>query len=308
MGRTLNLAILTAALGACAGASSWPDQIRSSKLTAVDAIQPEGARDVWTEYGLELVENAKYAGLSVTAWRFRDPTGAYAAFEWQRALSPQVDLRQFNNFVFRFDGWNPTADEMRQVAGFLPRLRQGELPTIDQFLPKESRVARSERYILGPASLDAFAPKLPPSAAGFFLGAEAQLAVYQTPKGHVPLVLFSYPTPQLARERHNEFMKLPGVMAKRSGPLVAVLLDPPSADDAERLLAKVNYQAQITWTERQPTQRDNIGNLVINAMMLAGLLLALAILFGLGFGGIRALITGRRAERSDAMIRLHIDR
>ena len=62
-------------------------------------------------------------------------------------------------------------------------------------------------------------------------------------------------------------------MAKRTGPLVAVILSPASPDDAERLLAQVRYEPSITWSERVPTRRDNIGDLVINAFELIGILL-----------------------------------
>ena len=63
-------------------------------------------------------------------------------------------------------------------------------------------------------------------------------------------------------------------MAKRSGPLVAVIVSPADPDAAERLLAQVSYQAEITRDEYVPTRRDNIGDLVINTFILIGILLA----------------------------------
>ena len=85
------------------------------------------------------------------------------------------------------------------------------------------------------------------------MGAEAEIARFRSKGGELDLVIFSYPTPQIARrQRVAEFEKLAGVMAKRAGPLVAVVPFRDSPDQAERLLARVNYQATITWDEYVP--------------------------------------------------------
>ena len=92
-------------------------------------------------------------------------------------------------------------------------------------------------------------------------------------------------------------------MAKRSGPLVAVIVSPPDPDVAERLLAKVRYQAEMTRDEYVPTRRDNIGDLVINVFILIGILLVFATLPGLLVGGFRVLhprpAQGRRPRGDD---------
>jgi O-antigen ligase len=110
-------------------------------------------------------------------------------------------------------------------------------------------------------------------------------------------------------QRIGDFEKLPGALAKRSGPLVAVILSPADPDAAERLLAQVRYQAEITDNEYTPTRRDNIGNLVINAFILTGILGAFCIVSGLCAGGIRAIRRrGKRGDELDPMILLHLDR
>ena len=107
----------------------------------------------------------------------------------------------------------------------------------------------------------------------------------------------------------RRFEKLPGAVAKRSGPLVAVILSPPDPDAAERLLAQVRYQAEITEDEYVPTRRDNIGNLVINAFVLTGILAAFCIVAGLCAGGVRAMMRhGKKGDELDPMILLHLDR
>jgi len=104
-----------------------------------------------------------------------------------------------------------------------------------------------------------------------------------------------------------EFHKIGGAMVKRSGPLVAVILSPANADAAEKLLSLVRYQADVTLNERVSTQRDNIGNLVINAFILIGILLCFTVVGGLAFGGVRAFLRrGTRGQEADAMIVLHL--
>ena len=44
------------------------------------------------------------------------------------------------------------------------------------------------------------------------------------------MAIFNYPTPQIAMQQVPDFEKLPGAMAKRSGPMVAVVLSPADPD------------------------------------------------------------------------------
>ena len=120
------------------------------------------------------------------------------------------------------------------------------------------------------------------------------------------LAIFNYPTPTIARERLAEMQKLPTAIAKRSGPLVAVILAPPNSDDAERLISQVRYQAAISWDQYVPSRRDNIGDLVINAFIMIGVLLAFSTVAGLAFGGFRVLARRVRKEDRDAMTVLNL--
>ena len=89
--------------------------------------------------------------------------------------------------------------------------------------------------------------------------------------------------------------------------MVSVVLAPPDPDYAETLLSQVRYQAQVTLDEYVPTRRDNIGDLVINAFVLIGILLAFAVVSGFALGGFRALRRrSRHGEEADAMIELHL--
>ncbi len=312
-------------LPALAQSAIWPDAIGAYHRTgATQAVLAEAP--LWDEYGLRESETATYEnGASkfiATAWRMQDPTGALAAYDWQRpaksepsklaALAAETAdslLLVHGNYLLLFSGYKPTTPELDPVAESLRNVDASALPALPGYLPAQGLVAGSERYITGPASLRKFNPGIPPSAAAFHLGAEAQLGVFHGPKGETVLTIFNYPTHQIAMQQAANLGKIPGAEVKRSGPLVAVILSPPDPDAAERLLAQVRYQAEVTRDERVPTLRDNIGNLVVNAFVLTGLLLVFCVVSGLAFGGFRAFLRRfRKGEDPEAMITLHLER
>jgi hypothetical protein len=122
------------------------------------------------------------------------------------------------------------------------------------------------------------------------------------------LAIFSYPTPHFARERLLEFQNLPGARAKRSGPLVAVTFAAPSPDAAERLLAKVNYRANLVLDENPSKPAENVGDLLISIFGLLGVLLVITVLLGLLHAGAR--LAYRKyfggPEEPDSMLTLHL--
>jgi hypothetical protein len=210
------------------------------------------------------------------------------------------------NYLFVFKGYKPKPEELNHVVGTVPRYSQSPLPTLPKYLPAGAE-ANSERYITGPDSLARFAPSIPPSTAAFHFNAEAELAKYGVPGKETTLVVFSYPTMEMARDRIAHFDSIPKAIAKRTGPLIAVALEPASADDAERLLSRIKYQAEITLPEHVATLKDNPANLFLNIFILCLVLAGFCVLSGLVVGGIRILF--RRAGASgegDNMISLHL--
>ena len=120
------------------------------------------------------------------------------------------------------------------------------------------------------------------------------------------LMVISYPTPQLAtghlqaiEAAEEQNAKQPGsvpalisgtIFSKRTGPLVVLVAGATSRDQAQSLLASVNYEANITWNEKNPfDKRGNIGTIVVNALLLAAVVSVLALIAGLAFGGVRIL-------------------
>lgn len=309
-------------LAPAAWAGIWPDQLGSAKrISTKPATQSE--QKLWSEYGLQESEQAQYesgpAKFTATAYRLQDSTAALGAFEWLRpkdanqsqlgklAVETTADtLLAHGNYLLFFQGYKPKLAELEPLIQYLPKLDQAPLPALQANLPSAGLVPNSERYIVGPVGLEAFYPGIPAGVAGFHLGSEAQIGTFRQSGGEMKLAIFSYPTPNIARDRLAEMQKLPGAVAKRSGPLVAVILSPPNADDAERLLSQVRYQASISWSQYVPSRRDNIGDLVINAFILIGVLLCFSTVAGLAFGGFRLLMRRSRKEEPDAMTVLHL--
>jgi hypothetical protein len=127
-------------------------------------------------------------------------------------------------------------------------------------------------------------------------------------------MLIQYPTPAVAAEHlrridaaHHAAQPQAGVSAienvgpffdKRTGPIVAIAAGPLSQSDAQTLLGAVNYEASVTWNENTYfDKRNNIGNLVWNALVLCGILMIFALVVGVAFGGLRVLVQRIIPER-----------
>jgi hypothetical protein len=308
--------------------SILPDTIGPLKRGDPVAAPAPDAK-VWTEFGLQESETATYGDpataktFSVTAYRFTDSTGAFAA--WIAIRPP--DSHKFDvdglgvetpdgpnsaqyitvgNLVLIFHGLKPDKEQLGHIFLTAPHYSNSPLPTLPRYLPKGA-VANSERYILGPESLAKYAPVIPPSTAAFHFDSEAATADYGTAAAKTTIVVFNYPGTEMAQKQYPMFEAIPGVVAKRTGPLVAVALHATSPDEAERLLAQVKYQAEVTIAEPPPSLKNNPANLFLNIIILCGVLILFCLVSGLVFGTIRHV--WRRsgaASDSEEMISLHL--
>jgi hypothetical protein len=322
--RFLATFLLLPLLGA---AAILPDDIGPYHRTAT--TQPAlDDRPLWGEYGIKAWEAGTYQNgkdrLTATVWQLQDSTGALGAYDWRRAqqstdtpsqaapLAAETKdslLLVHGNYLLQFEGYKPSKEELEAIYGTLKNVDNTALPVLTGYLPTRDLVPHSERYVIGPVGLERFDSGIPPSVAAFHFGAEAQIGVFQSPKGPVELAIFNYPTAQIAMQKVGDFQKLQGAMAKRSGPLVAVVLSPGDPDFAERLLGEVRYQAEVTRDEYVPTRRDNPGVLILNIFILIGILVLFALVSGFAFGGFRLLRRkARKGEEPEAMITLHLTR
>lgn len=280
-------------------------------------------QSLWREYGLVHTDVAKQGKLTVTTYEMKDLTGALAAWEWLRspeakscdltALCTQDGKRTVVsdfNYVIVFDGAKPAKAQAEAVLNALPNKRATSWPAILTFLPRQGLVPNSARYILGPASLNAFAPELASVQPGFEQGAEAQVAQYHVGKNESPvrLALFYYPTPEMARLHTVQFKLLPGVHAKRSDILLAVVYGPATGIQADTLLSRVQYEAKITWNDTPPPSPIKpLYQLLMNIMYLSIVLSGLCLVAGLIYAAMR--LYRRRygtLDADEAMTTLHL--
>ena len=278
--------------------------------------------DVLKEYGFTDFATATYTRedgrkLTIKVASFADATGAYGAYTYYKM--PQMAKEQIgdqgaslNERVLFYRGSflvdaafeklsAMSAAELRELATALPRPvgNTAGLPGLPVYLPRQSYVKNSVKYVVGPVALEKVGAPLSANLVDFTAGAEVALANYDTAGGEATLMLISYPTPQLAAsaleriekaENGSSSSRLSPVFDKRTGPIVVLATGALSEDEAKSFLSSVNYDADVTWNQNTYfTKKDNIANLLVNVIILCGIIGGLAIVAGIAFGGIRVL-------------------
>jgi hypothetical protein len=285
---------------------------QTSKQTGTDpATVDQASSRVLKEYGFTDFEIATYTQddrkLTVKAARFQDASGAYGAFTFYRTPGMKTEtvgtMAASDNehvFFFRsnvlvmadFDRITAmSAAELRELAAGLPA-KSGEasnLPTLPNYYPRTELAPNSAKYVIGPEALSALNAPVPASLVDFSTQPEILLGKYAA--NNADFMLISYPTPQIAAgrlraiEAANPQQQGVTFETKRSGPLVAIVRGQISSSDAKSILARVNYEADVTWNENTGlSKRDNIGNLVIAASILAGVIFLISVGTGAIFG------------------------
>ena len=300
--RSLSLAALFIS-SACA--ALLPGQLGPNRRGSSEPVQIATSSDVWAEFGLQAAERADYGALRVTAYQFKDSTGAYAARQW--LLASDASAITFGNYAITCAGKCPSAARLTEwfSANPPPNVLRSAYPTLEAYLPRKDLVAGSKRYVLGPVSLAQFEPRIPASAAAFDFSSEAQLARYRAAQGEETLAIFYYPTPQIAQKQAPAFEQIPGAAVKRTGSLVAVVLAAPDRAAADRLLSQVNYQASVSWDEQVlplVLKPQTAAQMLLSIFTLAGMVLGFCLLSGLAFGMVRVI--ARKFGYSDAQYAL----
>jgi hypothetical protein len=296
---------------------SSPAQTSNNPADA-DKVNP----DLLKEYGFNDFEDAHYTRsdrkIEIRAIRFRDASGAYGAFTFYKTPEMQTEKigdqgASANDRVLFYRGsvlvqalldrvTPMSAAELRELAADVP-LPAGSarnLPLLPLYLPRPGYVPNTAKYVVGERGLASIGTPIPASPVNFEQGAELAQGQYNSGQGTATLTLISYPTPQIAGERlrameaaHSQprdTATSPLFLTKRSGPLVAVVTGAISPREAKALLASVNYDAEVTWNLRTGlSPRDNVGGLLVGVVTLTGLILGLAVVAGVAFGGIRII-------------------
>lgn len=272
------------------------------------------------EYGFTDLERAVYTRddgrkLTVKAARFQDASGAYGALTFYRTAEMEgqdIGDRGYslNNRVLFYRGnilidavfdklSEMSAAELRELSGELPRPSGGEvnLPELPAYLPKPGAVKNTDRYIEGPIALGASNAPVPAQYVDFSKRAEVALENYELSGNNATLMLIGYPTPQIAAAQLDQMQKAQAghqlgeqILFRRSGPLLAIVSGPVSDSKAKSLVESVNYDGNVTWNERAPNRRDNVGGLIVGVIVLAAIIGGISIITGLAYGGFRLAV------------------
>jgi hypothetical protein len=317
--------------------SQFPDHI--GKLTAGPVGSPilrtVDENKVLTEAGLVEVESRPYAGggrnLTVTLYRFRDPSGAYEGLTYLEkdhpasaappsGVAPGSSLFQVGNLVVEVAAGKALAEPDR--AAVAERIRKhadsSPLPPIRMYLADEHRVVGSERYALGPEAFRAATASLgldelsPVAAvAGFSSGAEAIFSRYRAGGQGAVLLLIDYPTPQLAELHLKHLQAIPSVQAsgasvERRGSLLSLVLKPSSDTFGSTVRDGIRYQTEVTWNEPGATATDPPWVTVLSRIFIGtGVFMVIAVVLGVAFGGVRVVtkifFPGKVFDRADQM-------
>ncbi len=249
--------------------------------------------------------------ITVKAARFEDAAGAYAAFTFYRQPLMRVEedigtlAASLNERVLFFSG-NILVDvqfdrltgmsgaQLRELAARLPKAEGpvAVLPTLPSHLPRKPLVAETARYLIGPAAYSALNLDFSPQLIDFSKSPQLLWArINGEASSSAEILLVEYPTPHIAIDKLPAFEQLDPPfsgatsVAKRSGPIIALVRGDISQSDANRILASVNYDANVTWNENTGQgKRDNIGNVVIAALSLAAILFLISVGAGAVFG------------------------
>jgi hypothetical protein len=248
--------------------------------------------------------------ITVKAARFEDAAGAYAAFTFYRqplmrgeeigSLAASLNERAlfFSGNILvdvQFDHvTGMSGSQLRELAAQLPEAKGpvAVLPTLPTHLPRKPLVAETPRYLFGPAAYSALNINVSFELIDFSKSPQLLWArINGEGAGSAEILLVEYPTPHIAMDKIAAFEQLAPPfgggtsMARRSGPIIALVRGNISPGDAKRILASVNYDANVTWNENAGQgKRDNIGNVVVAALTLAAILFLISVGAGAVFG------------------------
>jgi hypothetical protein len=292
------------------------------------------------EYGFVSGENADYKRgseeMRVNLYKMKDPSGAYGLYSYLRttdmphanftehsSMSREHALVLMGNIVVEVTGKELPkngAALKALVAAVAPHSESGLLPTIGDRIPTKGFIDRSDKYILGPSTLNQFFPLADGDWLGFSEGAEAETAKYRVNGHEVDFVIADFPTPQTAAKKLAELQKQFNIneskgvnsnaagnskplYARRAMTLVAIVSGAMTKKEADAILDQLESGTQITWNE--PTfefKEPGIGVMIVGAITGTGVICLFAIIAGLAFGGVRLVVkraTNRVFDRPD---------
>ena len=315
------LALLLVALPASsqkllpASAAAWTNQGTPA------VVRELAAQPILSEYGFVSSEESHFASgpesFDALVYKMRDASGAYGLYSFLQqpgmrranftdhsSISAERALVLVGNLVLDLKGRNPAALS-RQIDALVSALSSqaelGALPTIGSYLPGERRVEFSDRYVLGPQTLDQLFPGGIGNSVGFNRSAEVELAHYRLAGHDATLLIVGLPTDQVAVTQLTELEKNFNVngasqasgtplYAKRSARLLAIVAGATSQAEANTLLNQVQMETERSWNEPVPKHEPPI-ELMIEGSIVGSIIICLfALVAGFSFGGVRLVV------------------
>jgi Family of unknown function (DUF6599) len=318
------------------------DQGPSSAATPATSPAVQVPQEVLAEYGWISSEPASYplgkdaasGELSATVYRMKDPSGAYGLYTYLRTpdmlpakitsyslVSDQQALILTGNLLLDVRGKDLRKDTaaLKSLARSVgAHAEEGALPTLWETLPSAKMIQGSDRYILGPQTLNQLFPVPVGGSVGFSSGAEAELARYRVGQTEATLLLVDLPTPQIATQilsqlagkfdvnGSNPSAGTPPLYAKRLLTTLVIVTGPPTKAEAGAFLDTVQSREVLTWNEPsfQVTQ-PGIGTIVVGTIIGTGVICGFTLVASLAFGGFRLAVKrffpGRFFDRQKEM-------
>lgn len=306
--------------------AGWRQEGAARTGTSANDVDAANA-DVLKEFGLKDFAGATYKrggdAVEIRALQFGDATGAYGAYTYYRQPGMAHEAigngaaRDARRLIFwsgttvveaTFD--HPGADEvvaMRALAKKLPVAMGSDAiaPTLPLYLPKEGLDRSTARYAIGPVAYVQGGGVLPVSVIDFSQDAEVVTARYATHGGRGTLTVIGYPTPQMAVHAEKELAALfkgplpstlqtsnaASLAVHRSGPMLAVTSGDFTPTEAQALVNRVKYQAEVTLNRNIDFMGEvkNAGKMLVGIAYLTGIILLCAIVVAVLLGSGRAV-------------------
>src|SRR5580704_8373280 len=128
--------ILALAFVASAYGAIWPAKVGDFELKSSSTPASPANPAQLAEYGFDSAEQADYGAFRVTAWRFNDPTGAYAASLEQPGV-------RVGNYLVECAGKCPK-NLPQLLDASLPHVSHASIPTLSHYLPAKGLLPHSE--------------------------------------------------------------------------------------------------------------------------------------------------------------------
>jgi hypothetical protein len=324
MRRILGLSIFALLLAALPASAQQILPASAAGWTNAGPLMAEDVTDIHSvlaEYGIVSTESDRFQQgaefLDVNLYNLKDSSGAYGLYSYLRtpdmrpanftdhsSVSNDRALILAGNLVLEARRHNLAANNPQLkvlVAAVSARAAEGSLPTIPFYLPEKDRVNVSDRYVLGPQTLDQLFPAGIGNSVGFNRSAEAELAHYAVHGHDATLLIVGLPTDQLAAAQLAEIQKNFNVngagpssgaplYAKRSARLLAIVSGASNQAEANVLLNQIQMETERSWNEPVPKHEPPIEMMIEGSIVGAMTICVFALIAGLSFGGVRLLV------------------